>query len=55
MGRGRMKEIEAWHQFLQTLSSWLALHDEAFVNELTVEGHGLVGKNLSSGGPKKRT
>ena len=34
MGRDRMREIEAWHGFLETLSSWLALQDEAYVNNL---------------------
>ena len=34
MGRDRMREIEAWHSFLETLSSWLALQDEAYVNEI---------------------
>ena len=34
MGRDRMREIEAWHGFLETMSSWLALQDEAYVNEL---------------------
>ena len=29
-----MREIEAWHSFLETLSSWLALQDEAYVNEI---------------------
>ena len=29
-----MREIEAWHGFLETMSSWLALQDEAYVNEL---------------------
>ena len=32
MGRDRMREIEAWHGFLETMSSWL--EDEAYVNEL---------------------
>ena len=30
----RMKEVEGWHTFLETLSSWLALQEEAFVREL---------------------
>ena len=34
MGKGRMKEVEGWHTFLETLSSWLALQEEAFVREL---------------------
>jgi len=34
MGKGRMKEVETWHAFLETLSSWLALQEEAFVREL---------------------
>ena len=34
MGKGRMKEVETWHSFLETLSSWLALQEEAFVREL---------------------
>ena len=29
-----MKEVEGWHTFLETLSSWLALQEEAFVREL---------------------
>ena len=29
-----MKEAEGWHTFLETLSSWLALQEEAFVREL---------------------
>ena len=31
MGKGRMKKVEGWHTFLETLSSWLALQEEAFV------------------------
>ena len=34
MGKGRMREVECWHSFLDTLSSWLALQDEAYVREL---------------------
>ena len=34
MGKGRMKEVETWHSFMETLSSWLALQEEAFVREL---------------------
>ena len=34
MGKGRMREVECWHSFLETLSSWLALQDEAYVREL---------------------
>ena len=34
MGKGCMKEVETWHSFLETLSSWLALQEEAFVREL---------------------
>ena len=34
MGRDRMREIEAWHSFLEMLSSRLALQDEAYVNEI---------------------
>ena len=34
MGKGRMKEVETWHAFMETLSSWLALQEEAFVREL---------------------
>ena len=34
IGKGRMKEVETWHSFLETLSSWLALQEEAFVREL---------------------
>ena len=34
MGKNRMKEIETWHQFLETMSSWLALQDEAYVREI---------------------
>ena len=34
MGKGRMKEGETWHSFTETLSSWLALQEEAFVREL---------------------
>ena len=34
MGKGRMKEVEGWHTFLETLSSWLALQEKAFVREL---------------------
>ena len=30
MGKGRMKEVETWHSFMETLSSWLALQEEAF-------------------------
>ena len=33
MGKGRMKEV-TWHSFMETLSSWLALQEEAFVREL---------------------
>ena len=29
-----MKEVETWHSFMETLSSWLALQEEAFVREL---------------------
>ena len=29
-----MREVECWHSFLETLSSWLALQDEAYVREL---------------------
>ena len=32
--RDRMREIEAWHGFLETMSSWLALQDEAYVNKI---------------------
>ena len=32
--KGRMKEVETWHAFMETLSSWLALQEEAFVREL---------------------
>ncbi|OLP75775.1 hypothetical protein AK812_SmicGene44377 [Symbiodinium microadriaticum] len=34
MSKGRMREVECWHSFLETLSSWLALQDEAYVREL---------------------
>ena len=34
MGKGRMKEVETRHAFMETLSSWLALQEEAFVREL---------------------
>eukprot|EP00439_Symbiodinium_sp_Y106_P004385 s13027_g1.t1 len=34
MGKGRMKEVETWHSFMETLSSWFALQEEAFVREL---------------------
>eukprot|EP00439_Symbiodinium_sp_Y106_P047976 s4290_g6.t1 len=34
MGKGRMKEVETWHAFMETLSSWFALQEEAFVREL---------------------
>ena len=34
MGKGRMKEVETWHSFMETSSSWLALQEEAFVREL---------------------
>eukprot|EP00439_Symbiodinium_sp_Y106_P000499 s12197_g1.t1 len=33
MGKERMKEV-TWHSFMETLSSWLALQEEAFVREL---------------------
>ena len=29
-----MKEVETWHSFMETLSSWLALQEEAFVRKL---------------------
>ena len=34
MNKGRMREVETWHAYLETLSSWLALQDESFVREL---------------------
>ena len=34
MGKRRMREVECWHSFLETLSLWLALQDEAYVREL---------------------
>ena len=34
MGKGRMKEVEGWHTFLEILSLWLALQEKAFVREL---------------------
>ena len=34
MSKGRMREVETWHGSVETLSSWLALQDEAFVREL---------------------
>ena len=34
MGKERLREVECWHSFLETLSSWLALQDEAYVREL---------------------
>ena len=34
MEKERMKEVEGWHTFLETLSSWLALQEKAFVREL---------------------
>ncbi len=33
MGKNRMKEVEEWHRFVEVLSSWLALIDEAYVSE----------------------
>ena len=33
MGKSRMKEVEEWHRFVEVYSSWLALIDEAYVNE----------------------
>ena len=27
------EEVEGWHTFLETLSSWLALQEEAFLRE----------------------
>ncbi|CAE7578976.1 unnamed protein product [Symbiodinium natans] len=29
-----MRKIEAWHGFLETMNSWLALQDKAYVNEI---------------------
>ena len=34
MGKGRMKKVEGWHTFLETLSLSLALQEEPFVREL---------------------
>ncbi|CAE7368430.1 unnamed protein product [Symbiodinium natans] len=30
----KMRKIEAWHGFLETMNSWLALQDKAYVNEI---------------------
>ena len=34
MKQGRIRELEEFHRFLEVLSSWLALTDDAFVGEL---------------------
>eukprot|EP00439_Symbiodinium_sp_Y106_P009972 s9978_g1.t1 len=34
MKQGRIRELEKFHRFLEVLSSWLALTDDAFVGEL---------------------
>ena len=34
MRAGRIRELEEFHRFLEVLSSWLALTDDAFVPEL---------------------
>ena len=34
MKQGRIRELEEFHRFLEVLSSWLALTDDAFVAEL---------------------
>ena len=34
MSKGRIRELEEWHRFLEVLSSWLALTDDAYVSEL---------------------
>ena len=36
MKAGRIRELEEFHRFVEVLSSWLALTDDAFVLELTV-------------------
>ena len=51
MGKGRMKEVEGWHTFLETLSSWLALQEEAFVRELKGD-HEKKGKGRGDQTPK---
>ena len=34
MSKRRMREVETWHGYVETLSSWLALQDESFVRKL---------------------
>eukprot|EP00439_Symbiodinium_sp_Y106_P017245 s9345_g2.t1 len=34
MNQGSLRELEEFHRFLEVLSSWLALTDDAFVGEL---------------------
>ena len=39
MKQGRIRELEEFHRFLEVLSSWLALTDDAFVGELRQQLH----------------
>ena len=50
MSKGRMREVETWHGYVETLSSWLALQDESFVRELQLcvkVKHEILQKDLS--------